>query len=285
MNVDTTTTEGIHRAYKLGLAQSHLADVIVSPHFHYMTSHIFSLDNPGRMFALFRHPVDRAVSMYYYLAKATWDPQYNPNLSNMTLEQYAKSRYIENNWLTRFLVNKRGGKLSRADVVLAKDILKTKCLVGLYDDMEASMARFQRYFGWNAEETEANKTSIAQCRMEAVRRGDKHVVGHPISVVKEVVKSKNVTSSSPIMPVVRPGSIAWNAIVRMNIFDMELYEFVEKIYRSQGEEIFDVVGYEVPPLAADRDENEAGHERSVLPNVSLEASIDTDDNPGKTMPF
>lgn len=296
MNVDTTTKEGILRAYELGLAQSHLADVIISPHFHYMTSHIFSTDNPGQMFALFRHPVDRAVSMYYYLAKATWDPHYNPDLATMTLEQYAKSRYIENNWLTRFLSNKVGGRLSREDVLLAKEIIKTKCLVGLYDDMEVSMARFQRYFGWNAEEeededTNVNKTSISHCRSAAVRQGDKHVVGHPMSVVKDVVNANaNMTSSSPTMPVVRPGSIAWNAIVRMNRYDMELYEFVEKIYQIQGVEIFDVVGYEVPPASAVRggesDGVEAlGYARPVLPNDPFEASLDTDDNPGKSMPF
>jgi len=227
--------------------------------------------------------------MYYYLAKATWDPHYNPDLAKMTLEQYAKSRYIENNWLTRFLVNKLGGKLSRADVQLAKEIIKAKCLVGLYDDMEVSMARFQRYFGWNAEETDENKTSIAHCRSAAVRKGDKHVVGHPSSVVKDVMNSDtNMTSSSPIMPVVRPGSIAWKAIVRMNMYDMELYEFVERIYHIQGEEIFGVVGYEVPPAAAVRGENladTAGFERPLLPDDPFESSIATDDNPGKTMPF
>ena len=227
--------------------------------------------------------------MYYYLAKATWDPHYNPDLAKMTLEQYAKSRYIENNWLTRFLVNKLGGKLSRADVQLAKEIIKTKCLVGLYDDMEVSMARFQRYFGWNAEETDENKTSIAHCRSAAVRKGDKHVVGHPSSVVKDVMNSDtNMTSSSPIMPVVRPGSIAWKAIVRMNMYDMELYEFVERIYHIQGEEIFGVVGYEVPPAAAVRGgtlADNAGFERPLLPDDPFEPSIATDDNPGKTMPF
>jgi hypothetical protein len=124
-----------------------------------------------------------------------------------------------------------------------------------------------------------------------VRKGDKNVVGHPSSVVKDVMNGDtNMTASSPIMPVVRPGSIAWNAIVRMNRYDMELYEFVEKIYQIQGVEIFDVVGHEVPPAAAVRSDVNVGvevleFERPVLPNDPFEASIDTDDNPGKSMPF
>jgi hypothetical protein len=74
----------------------------------------------------------------------------------------------------------------------------------------------------------------------------------------------------------------------MNVYDMELYEFVEKIYHIQGEEIFGVVGYEVPPAAAVRGENlaeTAGFERPLLPDDPFESSIATDDNPGKTMPF
>ena len=163
--------------------------------------------------------------MYHYLAKASWDPQYNPALARMSVEQYATSRYIENNWVTRFLVDKPGGKLTHADMLLAKKIIKFKCLVGLYEDMEVSMARFQRYFGWNAQDgTSEQQAEVVKCRSSAVARGDKHAM-HP-------------DGSS-----VREGSVAWNAIVRMNLFDMELYEYVKKIYKVQGEQIFDVVGY------------------------------------------
>lgn len=53
VNVDTTTGEGIQRASQLGLARSHLANIIISPHFHDLASQIFSPSSPGRMFALF----------------------------------------------------------------------------------------------------------------------------------------------------------------------------------------------------------------------------------------
>ena len=187
-----------------------------------MSLQIFSPTSPGRMFALFRHPVDRAISMYYYLAKASWDPHYNPDLGQMTVEQYAKSQYIENNWLTRFLVSKPGGKLTHSDMLMAKKIVKFKCLVGLYDDIETSLARFQRYFGWNAQESKETNAKIKHCRSEKVTQGDKNVAH----------------------PTVRQGSVAYQAIVRQNMFDMELYEYVKKIYRIQGEQIFDVVGHD-----------------------------------------
>jgi hypothetical protein len=37
----------------------------------------------------------------------------------------------------------------------------------------------------------------------------------------------------------------------MNMFDMELYEYVKRAYQAQAEEIFDVVGYELPAPVVD----------------------------------
>jgi len=183
------------------------------------------------MFALFRHPVDRALGMYYYLARASWDPMYNPSLAKMTIEQYAQSKYIENNWLTRFLVKKTRGKLTHADLLLAKKILKFKCLVGLYENMEASLARFQRYFGWNADSPEKDG-EIVLCRRAIITHGDK-VLDHPVSVKDEWdTKTEGV---------IKIGSVPWNAIARQNKFDMELYEYAKRLFRTQGEEIFNVV--------------------------------------------
>jgi len=215
-----TTQDGIQRAAELGLASKRIADIIISPHFHSVTYQVFTPSSPGRLFALFRHPVDRALSAYHYLAKASWDPHYNPRLAKMSVVEFAKSRYIENNWLTRFLVDKPGGKLTHADMLLAKKIIKFKCLVGLYEDIEVSMTRFQRYFRWK---TDVSGAKMNQCRAGAVAHGDINVV-HPEGTH------------------VREGSKAWNAIVRTNVFDMELYEYAKKIYRIQGEQIFGVIG-------------------------------------------
>lgn len=213
--------------------------------------------------------------MYYYLAKASWDSQYNPAIARMSVEEYAKSGYIENNWLTRFLVDKPGGKLTHVDMLLAKKSIKFKCLVGLYDDMEVSMARFQRYFGWNAHDSPEKKAGVIKCRSAAVAKGDKNVLGHPISIKDEYAASSSVAA-------VKAGSKAWNAILRMNKFDMELYEYAKKIYRIQGEQIFDVVGYEAPlpqhPPAGAYSSNTA-----VLDSMKFQPSSPRD--AGKSMAF
>jgi len=71
VNVDTTKIPGIERAKSLGLAESNLADFIVSPHIRELEQ-IFTPKARGRLFGIFRHPVDRAVSMFYYTQIAHW---------------------------------------------------------------------------------------------------------------------------------------------------------------------------------------------------------------------
>jgi hypothetical protein len=241
VNVELNTKEGILRAARLGLANSHLADVIISPYIHNMASSIFTKQNPGRLFTIFRHPVDRALGMYHYLAKASWDPLYNPELRNMSISEFAKSKYIENNWMTRFLIGKTKGKLTHADMLLAKQILRYKVLVGLYDELDTSMVRFQRYFGWKS--VTKTQADTAKCRSKAIARGDKNVLGHPTSIKNQnaLLESFQSNRSQTVEEVV-VGNAAWKAIERHNLFDMELYAFAKRVYALQGEHIFGVVG-------------------------------------------
>jgi len=71
VNVDTTTVAGIDRAAKMGFADSGLAGCVITP-FLYESNNLFTPTAQGRLFAVFREPVDRAVSMFYYLQVATW---------------------------------------------------------------------------------------------------------------------------------------------------------------------------------------------------------------------
>lgn len=66
VNTDTTTLAGLKRAKQLNLGQSELADVIVVQHL-YEAESLFDDEHRGRLFAMFRHPIDRALSMFYYL--------------------------------------------------------------------------------------------------------------------------------------------------------------------------------------------------------------------------
>ena len=226
VNVDLSLEAGIDRAARIDLVGSRLADVIISPDLPQVAK-VFSDRNRGRMFAIFRHPVDRAVSMYYYLSTATWDPMYNPNLKEMSLQEYAKSSSVENNWLTRFLVGKKSGALGREHMVLAKKIVRNKILVGLYTDIDTSLSRFDRYFGWTDNARE--KAGELRTRQEMDEQADK-------------CRAAFVAAGDDRHnhPTIEPQSKEWDLIIRQNKYDMELYEYIEKLYKTQAEQIFGV---------------------------------------------
>merc|ERR1712238_81498 len=127
VNVDTITVGGILRASEMGFADSGLANALFTP------------TAKGRLFTVFRHPVERAISMFYYLQIAHWEPTYDPSLQSWTPEEYAESDRIENNWLTRTLSNRMEGDLLDEDFNLAIEVLRRKFFVGLVSNIEETM--------------------------------------------------------------------------------------------------------------------------------------------------
>ena len=149
VNVDVTIDEGIDQAARLNLVESNLADIIVSPLLHKASTTLFAgSQRQGRFMAVFRDPVERIISLYYYLQKATWEPTYNPIFKDMTLEQFAISPYCESNFVGRSLINKMEEPLTITDVESSKKILREKCLIGLLNDLPTSIKRFDSYFGF-----------------------------------------------------------------------------------------------------------------------------------------
>ena len=99
MNVDTTIKAGINRAKKLGLVQSHTTDLIFTMEPQYAGQELYDENNRGRFLALFRHPVDRALSMFFYLQTATWERTYRPEWANMTVLEWATLPNAEEDYM------------------------------------------------------------------------------------------------------------------------------------------------------------------------------------------
>ena len=107
VNVDVTQPEGIQHAQDMGFASSELADVVMSTRFHDVASLFIPRPSDsniarGRCFALMRHPIRRAISMFYYLRDATWEHTYSEIYKSMTIEDYSISQYAEDNWMGEF---------------------------------------------------------------------------------------------------------------------------------------------------------------------------------------
>mmetsp|Transcript_7837 Transcript_7837/g.11970 ORF Transcript_7837/g.11970 Transcript_7837/m.11970 type:complete len:643 (-) Transcript_7837:175-2103(-) len=217
VNVDTTTVAGIERAKQMGFADSGLADAVVTP-FIYEANELFTETAKGRLFTVFRHPIDRAVSMFYYLQVATWEPTYKPELKEWTIEQYAKSDIVENNWMTRQLANALSGDLTDDHLKIAMEVIRRKFLVGLMTEIDKTMSRAEQFFHWNFH---VNPVNQEKCRETLMGGGANS-------------NSKNKKEKP------KPGDPAYEALSWQNNYDLQLYAYIEKLFVEQEQLVADM---------------------------------------------
>ena len=111
--------------------------------------------------------------------------------------------------MTRFLCNKLGGQLNADDLAFAKEVLRTKAIVGLVRKRNESYHRFKEYFGWKIKDSDPNKVECEERYLEW---------GWDTSHYTPVGKN----------------SEEWKLLLKSNTFDLELYEFAEKLFEVQG---------------------------------------------------
>jgi len=203
MNVDTSSPKGIDRARALNLASSPDLDIIVTPYVH-LAAKLFSDTHRGRLFTLFRHPIERAVSMYYEIKT---NPKTKSKLEDVSLENYAKSNLAENNWMTRFLTNRRTSELTPEIEAVAKEVLRKKILIGLLKYKDKSFERFERYFGWKL-------------------KGEKAQSCHERLLDWDWPLRNNY-------PLIQKDSHAWKLLETQNSFDLRLYDYAETLFHEQ----------------------------------------------------
>mmetsp|Transcript_2864 Transcript_2864/g.6366 ORF Transcript_2864/g.6366 Transcript_2864/m.6366 type:complete len:478 (-) Transcript_2864:145-1578(-) len=212
VNVDTTTIPGIQRAVDLGLAESALADVVVSSYLHESAA-LFDLKHQGRAFILLRDPIERATSMYWHRIKEVGDLD-----ASVTIEDYAQGNGIENNWMCRFLANRMTGELTKDDLEQAKTILKDKFLVGFLDDLEESMYRVMKYNEWEFSEDETEQMQEEDCiRDLASEEGGSNKSDYDYEIPKR-------------------GSQAHALISWQTQFDAKLVTYAKELFISQTKE-------------------------------------------------
>ena len=210
INVNTATPDGIERARELGLVSSGLADVIVTHRLHLGAS-LYDSKHFARVFAMFRHPVKRATSMFYYLQRAKWEPTYDHSLANLTLEQYAESGKAEENWVTRFLTHEYTGQLTEEHVVMAKEVMRRKVVVGLIDKFGDSLKRFELYFDWWQTKIKSDPESKMKCQQARALASQNHL-HHP----------------DPL-----GSSAAYVKLANLNWADLQLYNYAIELFDEQ----------------------------------------------------
>jgi hypothetical protein len=148
VNVDTTTKNGILRAAELGLVASGKADMIFTSDVNFAADHLFDPGHRGRIFALFRNPVDRSVSKFFYLQTATWERTYRPEWQGMGILEWAEKHNADENFIVKKIVGKKLNEMvDITDLVTAKEIIRRNFIVGLMNEMEESLRRFNIVVG------------------------------------------------------------------------------------------------------------------------------------------
>lgn len=195
VNVDTTTREGITRAKSLHLGSSGLPDVIGTP----LVSDIVDLFDPshrGRFFTVLRDPIDRALALFES------EKGMNPDLIEWTLTDFVQSTKYQSNFLAWSLTNKNPSDITPEDMVSAKKMLHDKFVIGLFDKMEESFVRFEKYFGWSdLIKTESMSNCIESNMPGETLEGSHHLFSLPL--------------------------------IRENAYDLQLYDYAKELFEIQ----------------------------------------------------
>jgi len=228
INVDVCTNSGIlqakHRGFITKEEGQPYVDFVSTSEFHFASMMLFNPDHKARMFALFRHPIDRAVSKFYYLQKATWEPTYNTRWAKMTLEEWAIRDRGDNNWMVRNLIGKpHSHELNYDDLELAKEIVRTKFVVGMMEKFEESAHRFNLLLGIDESDPQNQR-----CMEEFVSNGgDSHEARN-----KNKITKKNQFNSYA-HPEAERGSPAWISLAKIHMYDNLLYRYIAELFAEQ----------------------------------------------------
>jgi hypothetical protein len=113
--------------------------------------------------------------------------------------------------MTRWLSNQRTGDLTDYHLLLAKEVLSSKFVVGLLPEMEKSMQHFEKYFGWQI----INRPHRKKCVEGLISHGaNRHQ------------SIKDIKATDPK---------GYEALLSQNVLDIELYHYAEQIFLKQSE--------------------------------------------------
>lgn len=238
VNVDLDSLEGVQRAVNGGLIEMELADVVAVPDVRLGSLLFGDSANPVReddsgggagerehravLFAMFRHPVDRAVSWFHAKQSEQGSIHYDPSLAASSLSDWVGSPSYVTDYMVRTLVGKVGGNpvpvpLTHDDLDVAKEILRRKCVVGLLDEKGASVRRFERFFGWGA--SARGDASPAGGGGEGARQwGDGGECADRL--LNWDWEEKGTRRPDPVEE--EEGSTAWKLVESRNQFDIEV---------------------------------------------------------------
>lgn len=233
VNVDTTTKPGILRAAKLGLVPSKKADMIFTSDVNFASEHLFDSNNKGRIFALFRNPVDRSVSKFYYLQTATWERTYRPEWVGMSIIEWATNHNLDENFIVKKIVGKKlSDEVDLGDLIIAKDVVRQRFVVGLMNDMEESIRRFNIVLGLDTKNEKGQQCMEQYFSKKKVPEASTTEVAVQGAPDEGRAKATDSMNSNP-HPKILEGSPEYALLAERNALDMILFKYIQLLYKEQ----------------------------------------------------
>ncbi|KAK1743182.1 hypothetical protein QTG54_005803 [Skeletonema marinoi] len=186
----------------MGLVQSRTADLIFTMEPAFAGEQLFDPQNKGRIMALFRNPVDRLVNghMGTYLQTGV-ERHDNCRMGRLPSE--------DENFMVRKLSGKRFSEpVNEMDLILAKEFLRQRVVVGLMGEMTESFRRFNIAMNVDVQRRETAEYFGVKDADSGVKNSNKH-------------------------PKVVEGSPEWRALAKKNHLDIILYSYAERLFEEQ----------------------------------------------------
>lgn len=255
VNVNLGTDAGILRARELQILQQQtndenegenqirqrpLVDVVQSPSVYATSKVLFapsdhlststpSLSPKGQLFTMMRNPVEREVSYFYFLK------QEQEEFAYYEISDWLTSPLFLDNMMVRSLINNfdRSYFVTVQDLLVAKEVLRRKCLVGLLEEKGASWRRMRKYFGisWNHQSQyihHKDGPSKRKCEQKLFfwgwnnRNPNRPYVGHGGESITRKSNEEIVDRAS------------YEQIKLINRWDVLLYEYARYLFKQQG---------------------------------------------------
>ncbi|MBY0159621.1 MULTISPECIES: sulfotransferase family 2 domain-containing protein [Cytobacillus] len=142
----------IEQYNRLDDAERQTLKAISGHHFYGIHEHFLK---PCLYFTMLREPIDRVISLYYFLRE--YPGYYQDNMKNMSLEEYIEWDPQARNGQTLQLC----GSQNLANLQKAKENLETFPVFGITEKFNESLYLLKRNFGWsNIDYTKKNITRV-----------------------------------------------------------------------------------------------------------------------------
>lgn len=161
---------------------------------------------------MFRDPVTRELENYQDLIDSIIDQE------EISLDEYLHEFAPQENLIVRTITGNehKDGPATAEMLEKAKAIVRTKCLVGIYEQLAPSIARFEEYFGYGP------------------------IIDAPPSARPCIDNvKKNEERASKRISKVEVGDSSYQTIMDRNQFDFLLYKFAKVVWEEQGETLFE----------------------------------------------